>query len=121
MFLSFGGLVISVVVLYFLSPKVFPLLDPNLQFAMLLLVDAKIMALVGLTVFLLAVFSTAYPAFQLSTNSIISDLNKGMGFGRNMSMGKGLFFCVAIHCIHYLHQRHIYCRQSNSITSKQRI
>lgn len=99
-FLSFSGLFISLVILYFMSPKVFPLLDPNLQFAML--VDARIIALVGLTVFLLAVFSTVYPAVQLSANSPISDLSKGMGFSRSMSMGKGLLllqFIVSIICI----------------------
>jgi putative ABC transport system permease protein len=99
-FLNFAALFISLVILYLLSPKVFPLLDPDLQFAMLF--DPKILALVGLTVFLLAVCPTLYPALLLSRNSPVSDLSKGVDFSKNMSMGKSLLVMqciVSVICI----------------------
>ena len=100
LFLCSVGLIISLLILYFLFPKVLVLLDPNLKFAMLL--DTNVMALVALTMFFLTAFSTAYPAFKLSVNSPMSDLKKGVGFGNNLSTGKTLLlfqFIVSIICI----------------------
>ena len=100
LFLCFVGLLISLTILYFLFPKVLVLLDPNLKLEMLL--DTNVVVLITLTVLFLAAFSTAYPAFKLSMNSPMSDLNKGVGFGNSLSISKTLLlfqFIISIICI----------------------
>jgi len=94
------GLLISLIILYLLFPKVLAFLDPNLKLEMLL--DTDLVMLLMLTVLFLAACSTAYPAFQLSTNSPVNDLNKRVGFGNNISISKTLLlfqFIISIICI----------------------
>ena len=79
--ISFSSLILSISVLYFLFPRVLQSLDDNLRFIMLF--EPTVMILIALTVLLLIVFSTAYPAYRLAVNNLSNDLKSGNGFGKN--------------------------------------
>lgn len=99
-FVSLSALILSIGVLYFLFPQVLQSLDSNLSFAMLF--KPNVMILVALTVLLLIILSTAYPAYRLATNNPINDLKSGSSFGKNSSTGKILLlvqFTISIICI----------------------
>ncbi len=98
--ICFSGLILSIALLYFLFPQVLQLLDDHLSLAMLF--DTRVMALIGLTMSLLIIFSTAYPAYQLAVNNPINDLKSGSGLGKNASVSKILLlaqFTISIICI----------------------
>lgn len=99
-FISFSALILSVGVLYILSPQVLQSLGDNLNFTMLF--EPNVMILITVTVMLLIVFSTVYPAYRLAVNNPINDLRSGSGFGRNSSAGRILLltqFTISILCI----------------------
>lgn len=98
--ICFSGLILSIGLLYFLFPQVLQLLDAHLSLAMLF--DAPVLISVGLTISLLIIFSTAYPAYRLAVNKPINDLKSGSGLGKNSSVGKILLlaqFTISIICI----------------------
>lgn len=98
--ISFSALILSIGVLYILFPQVLQSLDDHLNFKMLF--EQSVMILVALTVILLIIFSTAYPAYQLAVNNPINDLKSGSGFGKNSSTGRILLltqFAISILCI----------------------
>jgi putative ABC transport system permease protein len=95
-----AALGLSVGMLYFLFPDILQLLDPNLQFAMLL--DSKVVVLTSLTLVSLIIFSTAYPAYHLATNNPIDDLKRIQGLGGKISINKLLLlaqFSISVFCI----------------------
>ncbi len=99
-FVSLSSLILSIGVLYFLFPQVLQSLDSNLSFAMLF--EPTVMISVALTVLLLIILSTAYPAYRLAINNPINDLKSGSSFGKNSSTGKILLlaqFTISIVCI----------------------
>jgi putative ABC transport system permease protein len=94
------ALALSVGMLYFLFPWVLQLLDPSLQFVMLM--DSKILVLVTLTLIFLIIFSTAYPAYHLAMNNPINDLKRIQGLGSKFSVNKFLLlaqFSISVFCI----------------------
>jgi putative ABC transport system permease protein len=98
--ISLVALTISIFSLYLLFPFVQQYVDVNLRFASLW--SPGVMFLIALTLFVLIVFSTAYPAYQLAIHNPMSDLKAGSGFGRNSNFGKSLLlaqFIISIICI----------------------
>lgn len=98
--ISLCSVLLSVGALFFLFPQVLQTLDSNLNFAMLF--EPNVLLLVTLTVLLLVILSTAYPAYQLAVNKPIADLKSGSAFGRNSASGRILLsaqFIVSIICI----------------------
>jgi len=87
-FICIAALLISLGILYFLLPAVLILLEPNLNFGMLL--DKNVLSLVVFTVSVLTIVSTAYPAFHLSMSSPVGDLKSGLNISGNQSIGRTL-------------------------------
>src|SRR5258706_6905315 len=86
--------------LYFLFPRILQLLDPNLS--LLMLTDSRVIGLTLLTLFFLILFSTAYPAYHLSTNNPINDLKREQVLGGKFSVNKFLLlaqFSISVFCI----------------------
>lgn len=97
---SLSSLILSIGVLYFLFPQVLQSLDSNLSFVMLF--EPNVMILVALTMLLLVILSTAYPAYRLAINNPIHDLKSGSIFEKKSSTGKILLlaqFTISILCI----------------------
>ena len=87
-FICIVALLISLGILYFLLPGVIVLLEPNLNFGMLF--DKHVLALTAVTVSVLTIVSTAYPAFRLSISSPVRDLKSGLNITGNQSVGRTL-------------------------------
>lgn len=94
------ALLIAMGFLYFLFPQVAGLLDSDLRFEMFR--NKEVILLVILIILLLTTFSTAYPSYQLVSQSPIQDLKRNQGIGKNLSIGKTLLltqFTISIVCI----------------------
>jgi len=88
LFICIAALLISLGILYLLLPAVLVLLEPNLNFGMLL--DKNVLVLTAVTVSVLTIVSTAYPAFHLSMSSPVGDLKTGLNIRGNQSVGRTL-------------------------------
>ena len=91
---------ISVGILYFVFPQVLQLLDPELNFNML--IKPEVIATLGITIIVLVILSTAYPAYQLSRKKTAIDLKFNTGLGRNSRVGQSLLliqFVISVICI----------------------
>jgi len=81
---------LSVGLLYLLFPKVSQFMDPNLRFSMLM--DSNVAGFIILTLVVLVLLSTAYPAYHLAKNNAINDLRRKHGLGREFSINGFLLF-----------------------------
>ena len=94
------ALFIAMGFLYFVFPQVAGLLDSDLRFEMFR--NKEVILLAILIILLLTTFSTAYPSYQLVSQSPIQDLKRNQGLGKNLSIGKTLLltqFTISIVCI----------------------
>ncbi|HEY5826181.1 MAG TPA: FtsX-like permease family protein, partial [Cyclobacteriaceae bacterium] len=92
--------VISVGILYFAFPQLLQLLDPALSFGMLM--NPEVLLLLGITFAILIIFSTIYPAYQLTRNNIALDLKSNTGLGIKSRVDQSLLliqFVISIICI----------------------
>ncbi len=94
------SLTLGIGILYLLFPQVLKLVDVNLKFGMLL--DTTVLVMIGITLFLLIIFSTAFPTYQLASSTASMNLRAGQSGAYNSSISKSLLavqFIISILCI----------------------